>query len=171
MFHIVFLFLLLCSLTLTSYVSEAAQMLQNICPLVIILYCWSVAIRHKYDKLQLRFYFLFSSRNLCTVKRPKFGIVPYVRHPLYELLKNHIFAWAEVSDLVQRGEKLYIFFCTNKKINIWGSPCTIYDLQQLGPCMSKLGNQKCESVLFFLHEGYIFWGVFRVKKLCIKSAW
>ncbi len=45
-----------------------------------------------------------------TVKRPKFGIGPYVRHPLYELLKNHIFAWAEVSDLVQRGEKLYIFF-------------------------------------------------------------
>jgi hypothetical protein len=68
-----------------------------------------------------------------TVKRPKFGIGPYVQHPLYELLKNHIFAWAEVSDLVQRGEKLYIFFCTNKKINIWGSPYTIYDLQQLGP--------------------------------------
>jgi hypothetical protein len=105
-----------------------------------------------------------------TVKRPKFGIGPYVRHPLYELLKNHIFAWAEVSDLVQRGEKLYIFFCTNKKINIWGSPYTIYDLQQLGPCMSKLGYEKCESVLFFLHEGYIFWGVFRVKKLCLKSA-
>ena len=78
-----------------------------------------------------------------TVKRPKFGIGPYVRHPLYELLKNHIFAWAEVSDLVQRGEKLYIFFCTNKKINIWGSPYTIYDLQQLGPCMSKLGYEKC----------------------------
>ncbi len=105
-----------------------------------------------------------------TVKRPKFGIGPYVRHPLYELLKNHIFAWAEVSDLVQRGEKLYKFFCTNKKINIWGSPHTIYDLQQLGPCMSKLGYEKCGSVLFFLHEGYIFWGVFRVKKLCLKSA-
>ena len=105
-----------------------------------------------------------------TVKRPKFGIGPLVRHPLSELLKNHISAWAEVSDLVQRGERLYIFFCTNKKLNIWGSPYTLYDLQQLGPCMSKLGFEKCDSVLFFLHEGYIFWGVFRVKKLCLKSA-
>jgi hypothetical protein len=107
---------------------------------------------------------------ICTVKRPKFGIGPLVRHPLSELLKNHISAWAEVSDLVQRGERLYIFFCTNKKLNIWGSPYTLYDLQQLGPCMSKLGFEKCDSVLFFLHEGYIFWGVFRVKKLCLKSA-
>ena len=109
-------------------------------------------------------------KNTNTVKRPKFGIGPLVRHPLSELLKNHISAWAEVSDLVQRGERLFIFFSTNKKLNIWGSPYTLYDLQQLGPCMSKLGFEKCDSVLFFLHEGYIFWGVFRVKKLCLKSA-
>jgi hypothetical protein len=88
-----------------------------------------------------------------TVKRPKFSNGPLVRHPLSKFLKNHISAWAEVSDLVQRGERLYIFFCTNKKINIWGSPYTLYDLQQLGPCMSKLGFEKCDYVLFFLHEG------------------
>ncbi len=45
-----------------------------------------------------------------TVKRPKFGNGPLVRHPLFEVLKNHIFAWSEVSDQVQRGERLYIFF-------------------------------------------------------------
>jgi hypothetical protein len=41
-----------------------------------------------------------------TVKRPKFGNGPLVRHPLSKFLKNHISAWAEVSDLVQRGERL-----------------------------------------------------------------
>ncbi len=82
---------------------------------------------------------------LLTIKRPKFGNGPLVRHPLSELMKNHISAWAEVSDLVQKGERLYIFFCTNKKINIWGSPYTLYDLQQLGPCMSKLGFEKCHT--------------------------
>ncbi len=95
--------------------------------------------------------FLSSSLSInavCTVKRPKFGIGPLVRHPLSELLKNHISAWAEVSDLVQRGERLYLFFCTNKKLNIWGSPYTLYDLQQLGPCMSKLGLEKCDCSIF-----------------------
>jgi hypothetical protein len=43
---------------------------------------------------------------IITVKRPKFGNGPLVRHPLSELLKNHISAWAEVSDLVQKGERL-----------------------------------------------------------------
>jgi hypothetical protein len=47
---------------------------------------------------------------LDTVKRPKFGNGPLVRHPLSKLLKNHISAVTEVSDLVQRGERLYIFF-------------------------------------------------------------
>ncbi len=46
----------------------------------------------------------------CTVKRPKFGNGPLVRHPLSELLKNPISAGTEDSDLVQRGERLYIFF-------------------------------------------------------------
>jgi hypothetical protein len=41
-----------------------------------------------------------------TVKRPKFGNGPLVRHPLFEVLKNHISAWSEVSDQVQRGERL-----------------------------------------------------------------
>ncbi len=45
-----------------------------------------------------------------TVKRPKFGNGPLARHPLSKLLKNHISAVTEVSDLVQRGERLYIFF-------------------------------------------------------------
>ncbi len=56
-----------------------------------------------------------NSTFLHTVKRPKFGNGPLVRHPLSDFLKNHFSAWAEVSDLVQRGERLYIFFCTNKK--------------------------------------------------------
>jgi hypothetical protein len=88
-----------------------------------------------------------------SLKRPKFGNGPLVRHPLSELLKNHISAWAEVSDLLQKGERLYIFFCTNKKINIWGSPYTLYDLQQLGPCMSKLGFEKGGYVLFCKYFG------------------
>jgi hypothetical protein len=37
---------------------------------------------------------------LCTVKRPKFGNGPLVRHPLSELLKNHISAGIEVRNLV-----------------------------------------------------------------------
>ena len=114
----------------------------------------------------------FSGLNeVYTVKRPKFSNGPLIRHPLSKLLKNHISAVTEVSDLVQRGERLYIFFWTNKKINNWGSPLTLYDFQQLVHGMSKLGFEKWDSVLFFLHEGYIFWGVFRVKKLCLKSAW
>ncbi len=88
-----------------------------------------------------------------TVNRPKFGNGPLDRHPLSEILKNHISAGPEVSDLVQRAEKLYIFFWTNKKINNWESPLTLYDLQQMGPCMSKLGFEKCDYVLFFLHDG------------------
>jgi hypothetical protein len=55
-----------------------------------------------------------------TVKRPKFGNGPLVRHPLSELLKNPISAGNEVSDLAQRGDWLNIFFWTNKKINNWG---------------------------------------------------
>jgi hypothetical protein len=35
-----------------------------------------------------------------TVKRPKFGNGPLVRHPLSELLKNHISAGIEVRNLV-----------------------------------------------------------------------
>jgi hypothetical protein len=41
-----------------------------------------------------------------TVKRPKFGNGPLVRHPLFEVLKNHSSAGTEVSNLVQRGERL-----------------------------------------------------------------
>ncbi len=55
-----------------------------------------------------------------TVKRPKFGNGPLVRHPLSKLLKNHISARTGVRDLAQRGDWLYIFFWTNKKINNWG---------------------------------------------------
>ena len=77
-----------------------------------------------------------------TVKRPNFGNGPLVRHPLSKLLKNHISARTGVSDLVQRGDWLYIFFWTNKKINNWGSPLTLYDFQQLGHGMSKLGFEK-----------------------------
>jgi hypothetical protein len=77
-----------------------------------------------------------------TVKRPKFGNGHLVRHPLSKLLKNHISARTGVSDLVQRGDLLYIFFWTNKKRNNWGSPLTLYDFQQLGLGMSKLGFKK-----------------------------
>jgi hypothetical protein len=90
---------------------------------------------------------------LYTVKRPKFGNGPLFRHPLSKLLKNHISARTEVSDLVQRGDCLYIFFWTNKKINNWGPPLTLYDLQQMGPSMSKLGFEKHDYVLFFLPDG------------------
>jgi hypothetical protein len=38
--------------------------------------------------------------NGVTVKRPKFGNGPLVRHPLSELLKNHISAGIEVRNLV-----------------------------------------------------------------------
>jgi hypothetical protein len=38
--------------------------------------------------------------NKCTVKRPKFGNGPLVRHPLFEVLKNNISTWGEVSDQV-----------------------------------------------------------------------
>ncbi len=93
-----------------------------------------------------------------TVKRPKFGNVPLVRHPLSKLLKNHISARTGVSDLVQRGDWLYIFFWTNKKRNNWESPLILYDFQQLGHGMSKLGFEIWDNVLFFHHEGYIFWG-------------
>jgi hypothetical protein len=79
-----------------------------------------------------------------SVNCPKFGNGPLVRHPLSEILKNHISAGTEVSNLVQRAERLFIFFCTNKKINNWGSLLTLYDLQQMGPCMSKLGFEKCD---------------------------
>jgi hypothetical protein len=89
---------------------------------------------------------------LYTVNRPKFGNGPLVRHRLSKLLKNHISAWAEVSDLVQRGDRLYIFFWTNKKIYNWGSSFTLYDLQQMGFSMSKLGFEKCDYVLFLLHD-------------------
>jgi hypothetical protein len=58
-------------------------------------------------------------------KRPKFGNGPLVRHPLFEVLKNHISAWSEVSDQVQRGERLYIFFWTNKKNQKLGVPIDI----------------------------------------------
>jgi hypothetical protein len=74
-----------------------------------------------------------------TVKRPKFGNGPLVRHPLSKLLKNHISARTGVSNLVQRGDWLYIFFLTNKKRNNRGSPFTLYEFQQLGHGMSKLG--------------------------------
>jgi hypothetical protein len=83
-----------------------------------------------------------------TVKRPKFGNGPLVRHPLSKLLKNHISAGTEVSDLLQRGDWLNIFFWTKKKFNNWGSLLTLYDLQQMGPSMSKLGFEKHDSVLF-----------------------
>jgi hypothetical protein len=43
---------------------------------------------------------------------------------------------------MQRGEWLYIFFWTNKKINNWGSPLTLYGFQQLGHGMLKLGFEK-----------------------------
>jgi hypothetical protein len=88
-----------------------------------------------------------------SVKRPKFGNGPLVRHPQSEILKNHISAGIEVSNLVQRGKRLYIFFWTNKKINNWWSPLALYDLQQMGPSMSKLGFEKQDNVLFFLHDG------------------
>jgi hypothetical protein len=65
-------------------------------------------------------YFFLFSIYLPTVKRPKFGNGPLVRHPLSELLKNHISARTGVSDLVQRGDWLYIFFWTNKKEIIGG---------------------------------------------------
>jgi hypothetical protein len=68
-------------------------------------------------------------------------------------LENHISAGTEVSDLLQRGDWLYIFFWTKKKFNNWGSPLTLYDLQQMGPSMSKLGFEKHDYVLFFLQDG------------------
>ncbi len=105
-----------------------------------------------------------------TVKRPKFGNGPLVRHPLSKLLKNHISARFGVRDLAQRGDWLYIFFWTNKRRNNWGSPLTLYDSQHLGHGMSKLGFKKWDNVLFSHHEGYIYWGAFRVRKLCLKSA-
>jgi hypothetical protein len=82
------------------------------------------------------------NNNKYTVKRPKFGNGPLVRHPLSILLKNHISARTVVSNLVQRGKWLYIFFWTNKKINNWGSPLILYGFQQLGHGMSKLGFEK-----------------------------
>jgi hypothetical protein len=90
---------------------------------------------------------------VCTVNCPKFGNGPLVRHPLSEILKNHISAGTEVSNLAQKAERLHIFFWTNTKLNNWGSPLKFYDLQQMGPCMSKLGFEKCDFVLFFLHDG------------------
>jgi hypothetical protein len=57
-------------------------------------------------------------------------------------LKNHISATTGVTDLVQRGDWLYIFFWTSKKRNNWGSPLTLYDFQQLGHGMSNLGFEK-----------------------------
>jgi hypothetical protein len=45
-----------------------------------------------------------------TVKRPKFGNGPLVRHPQSNLLKNHISGMTVVSYLVQKGKRLYIFF-------------------------------------------------------------
>ncbi len=48
----------------------------------------------------------FDFKLIVTVKRPKFGNGPLVP----ELLKNHISAGIEVSNLVQRGKRLYIFF-------------------------------------------------------------
>ena len=88
-----------------------------------------------------------------TVNRPKFGNGHLVRQPLSEILKNHISAGNEVSNLVQKAERLHIFFWTNTKLNNWGSPLKLYDLQQMGPCMSKLGFKKGIYVLFFLHDG------------------
>ncbi len=38
-----------------------------------------------------------------TVKRPKFGNGPLVRHPQSEILKNHISVGIEVSNLVQKA--------------------------------------------------------------------
>jgi hypothetical protein len=55
-----------------------------------------------------------------TVNRPKFGNGPLVRQPLSEILKNRFSAGNEVSNLVQKAERLYIFFWTNTKINSWG---------------------------------------------------
>jgi hypothetical protein len=57
---------------------------------------------------------------ISTVNRPKFGNGPLVRQPLSEILKNHISAGNEVSNLVQKAERLYIFFWTKTKINNWG---------------------------------------------------
>jgi hypothetical protein len=64
---------------------------------------------------------LYGAIRELTVKRPKFGNGPLVRHPLSKLLKNHISARTGVSDLVQRGDWLFIFFWANKKRNNWGS--------------------------------------------------
>jgi hypothetical protein len=44
-----------------------------------------------------------------TVNHPKFGNGPLVRHPLSEILKNHITAGTEVSNLAQKAERLHIF--------------------------------------------------------------
>ena len=96
------------------------------CPYILYVQCTHMAFARR-------------SRLSYDVKRPKFGNGPLVRHPLSILLKNHISARNGVSNLVQRGEWLYIFFWTNKKINNWGSPLTLYGFQQLGHGMSKLG--------------------------------
>jgi hypothetical protein len=72
--------------------------------------------------------------------------------------------------MVQKSKYLHIFFLTKKVRKNGGSPLTSYDFQQLGHGMSKLGFEKLDNVLFFHHEGHIFWGVFRVRKLCLKSA-
>jgi hypothetical protein len=72
--------------------------------------------------------------------------------------------------MVQKSKFLHIFFLTKKVRKIGGSPLTLYDFQQLGHGMWKLGFEKLDNVLFFHQEGYIFWGVFRVRKVCLKSA-
>ncbi len=56
-----------------------------------------------------------------TANRPKFGNGPLVRQPLSGILKNHISAGNEVSNLVQKAERLYIFLWTKTKINNWGN--------------------------------------------------
>jgi hypothetical protein len=44
--------------------------------------------------------------------------------------------------MVQKSKYLHIFFLTKKVRKNGGSPLTLYDLQQLGHGMSKLGFEK-----------------------------
>ncbi len=55
--------------------------------------------------------------------------------------------------MVQKSKYLHIFFLTKKGWKKGGSSLTLYDLQQLGHGMSKLGYEKWDKVIFFHHEG------------------
>ncbi len=50
------------------------------------------------------------------------------------------------------------------------SPLILYIFSHVGPSLSMFGFEKCGLIIFFHHEGTIFWGVCKVKKRPDKSV-